>query len=549
MRIFFVMIFGLSACFAQSQTVDQGKKQLYYERLLSAKESFRQVISQYPQNGEAWFNLVKTYFLLDQEKQGCDTLLKAPAAVSQDPFFRIAEGLSFIHKNGKDEAIAYFNNIINENKKKNDNIIAAVAWVQINSPDGDANYAIDILNKAIKKSKHNPELYVLLGDAWRKLINGTEAFKAYQKAANEDKNYAAAFYKMGQIFLSQKNTGVYTEYFQKAVAADASYSPAWYRLYIYEFNRDPAKAMEYYTKYSQNADHTLQTDYDMADLLYLNKQYDQAIEKANALIASQQSNTQPRIYKLIAYSYAGKEDTAAALEAMTRYFANEQDSNIIAKDYEAMSTYYSSVSSQDSLAAVYLAKATTLEKDSAILFSDYKKLAEMAKERKDYGEQARWLEKYCEGNRNASNLDFFYWGIANYRIDNYKKADTVFGIYIEKYPDQSFGYYWQAKSKALQDTSMAIGLAIPAYEKLIDVLNKDTSDENYKKWIIEAYGYLAAYAVNTKKDYPQAISYFQKVLEIDPENTMAKQYIDMLDKRMKMSGDAQEGTANKTNSE
>jgi tetratricopeptide (TPR) repeat protein len=41
---------------------------------------------------------------------------------------------------------------------------------------------------------------------------------------------------------------------------------------------------------------------------------------------------------------------------------------------------------------------------------------------------------------------------------------------------------------------------------------------------------LAAYEVNTKKDFARAIDYFEKVLEMDPENESAKKYIGILEK-------------------
>jgi tetratricopeptide (TPR) repeat protein len=346
---------------------------------------------------------------------------------------------------------------------------------------------------------------------------------------------------MGQIFLSQKNTSVYPEYFQKAVAADTAYAPAWYKLYLFEFNRDPSKALTYYKKYSANADHSIQTEYDLADLLYLNKDYDQAIHKANNIIAMEAGSAKPRLYKLISYCYAGKKDTSQAISLMTKYFENEVDSNVIAKDYEAMSEFYTALPDNDSLTGVYLARAAAIESDSSVLFNYYKKLSDLAKAKKDYAAQEKWLGKYYSGNNKASNLDLFYWGIANYRIEDYQKADSIFGVYIEKYPDENFGYYWQAKSKALQDKDMISGLAIPSYQKLVDVLQKDTTDTNYKKWIVEAYGYLAAYEVNSKKDYAEAIDYFEKTLGIDPENETARKYIDMLEKRLKEPAETDKG--------
>jgi tetratricopeptide (TPR) repeat protein len=200
--------------------------------------------------------------------------------------------------------------------------------------------------------------------------------------------------------------------------------------------------MNYYKDYLAKSDPSIQNDYDMADLLYLNKQYDQAILKANKLLQSENDKIQPRIYKLISYSYAANKDTARAISYMEQYFAKEADSNFIMKDYEAMSNYYTSMPGQDSLAMVYLEKGIALEKDSATLYAYYKKLADIAQERKDYEKQAEWLGKYYKGNDKASNLDLFYWGIAHYRTENYAMADSIFGLYISKYPEQGFGYYW-----------------------------------------------------------------------------------------------------------
>jgi tetratricopeptide (TPR) repeat protein len=165
-----------------------------------------------------------------------------------------------------------------------------------------------------------------------------------------------------------------------------------------------------------------------------------------------------------------------------------------------------------------------------VLYNLYKKMATIANQKKDFSNEAHWLEKNYNGNPSVTNLDLFNWGLALYRAEDYTGADSVFGLYTVKYPEQSFGYYWQAKSKALQDKEMKQGLAVSAYEKLIDVLQKDTTDANYKKWMVEAYGYLAAYEVNTEMDYAQAVNYFEKVLQVDPDNESAKKYIAMLEK-------------------
>ena len=83
----------------------------------------------------------------------------------------------------------------------------------------------------------------------------------------------------------------------------------------------------------------------------------------------------------------------------------------------------------------------------------------------------------------------------------------------------------------MMDKEMEQGLAVPYYEKLTEVMQGDTASGSYKNCMAVAYGYMAAYNANTKKDYALAISYFQKVLEVDPENADAKKYIALLEQR------------------
>jgi tetratricopeptide (TPR) repeat protein len=524
-------MFALSA-----QSVDEGAQQMYYERYQSAENTFHNLLKQDPNNISAWYYLAKDYLLEDELKKAGDSLQLAPAGVKEDPWYKVAYGAILLQQNKSSDAANLFNDALKDTKEKDAGILAAVADAQIRAKAGYANNAVDLLNKAIKRDKKNAALYVLLGDAYMKLSNGSEAFKAYQQAIDVNDKYAAAYHKLGEIFVTQKNPASYVDYFQKAIAVDPNYAPSLYRLYVYQFNRDPAKAMEYYKQYLSRSDASIDNQYDLADLLYLNKQYDQAIQKANSIVKAEGDKVQPRLYKLISYSYTEQKDSAKAFDYMQNYFAKEADSNKVAKDYLLMGNLLTSVKHDDSTAFVYFNKAVDLEKDSTELVKYYKKFADIAANDKNYSEQAKWLGKYYKSSNKATNIDLFNWALAHYRADEFAAADSAFGIYVSKYPDQSFGYYWQAKARAMQDKDMSQGLAVPAYQKLIEVLDKIPTDANYKKWKVEALAYLAAYETNTKKDYAEAVDYFQKVLEVDPQNADAKKYIDVLEKNIDDKG-------------
>jgi tetratricopeptide (TPR) repeat protein len=535
-RITILFSFISSAVVLNAQSVEQGVQQMYYERYQSAENTFHQALQQDPNNASAWYYLTEDYLLENKLDKANDTIQLAPANAKDDAWYKVAYGSLLLQQGKKDEATNYFNDALKATKEKNADILSAVANAQIQSKGGDLNYAIDLLNKAIKRDKKNAALYVSLGDAYLKLSNGSEAFKAYQQATEVNAKYAEAYHKLGEIFVSQKNPEMYVSYFQKAIAADPNYGPSLYRLYVYEFNRDPAKAMEYYNNYLSKSDASIENEYDLADLFYINKQYDKAIQKADALVKAEGEKVQPRLYKLISYSYAEQKDSSKAFDYMQQYFTKEADSNKVAKDYLLMGNLFASVNGNDSLAFDYFDKAVALEKDSSEMVKYFKQFADLAAKDKNYSQQAKWLGKYYSAGGNTTNIDLFNWGLAHYRAEEFAAADSVFGIYISKYPEQSFGYYWQAKSKALADKDMAQGLAVPAYEKLIQVLQKNPNDANYKKWLVESYAYLAAYETNTQKDYAEAVDYFEKVLQVDPENTDAKKYIDVLQKNLNDKG-------------
>jgi tetratricopeptide (TPR) repeat protein len=181
-------------------------------------------------------------------------------------------------------------------------------------------------------------------------------------------------------------------------------------------------------------------------------------------------------------------------------------------------------------AVTYYVKAGNLEKDSVQHRAYSRKLADLYKKQKDYSNQALWLGKYYEGNSTATNLDLFNWGLAHYMAREYPTADSIFGLYETKYPDQDFGYYWRARSDVAIDTAMQMGMAIPHYEKLIAIAEKDTANKTNRKHLIEAYGYIAAYKANTEKNYAGAIDYFEKLLNLDPDNADARKYVAILKK-------------------
>jgi len=527
-KIFFIpVLFMVFSAFAQD--LNNAEDLLYYKKFESAEDLLNQILKNDPGNAEAWY-LLSEVKDSDSEIDLKNSFQNAPASVKDDPYFLIVTGKILLDESKKLEAEKYFEQALEKTKYKKSEILLAVAKAQIASGNGDANQAIDLLNRAIKKDKHNPQLYTELGKAYRKLNNGTEAFKAFRQAIEADKNFAEAYYLTGMIFRTQSNSDLYLEYFNKAIQADAKYAPAYYQLYYHYYFRNVNTAKEYLEKYIALSDYKIENDYDYTDILYLTKNYTQAIELAKKLIETDKEKTPARIYKLIAYSYHESDDHLNAFDYLHRYFGAAPDSILIAKDFILVADLYAEKNKIDS-AMFFYKVGTELETDGNSVVKYYKTLADLAKQQKDNAERAIWLGKYYMKNKKSTNVDLFNWGLAWFQAGNFEKSDSVFGMYVDKYPTQLFGYYWRARSNAAIDTTMEQGLAIPYYLKVVEIGELDTTGSS-KRQLIESYGYLAGYETNQNKNYGKAIEYFEKLLQLDPTNEQAKKYVQILKETM-----------------
>ena len=524
-KIFFIpLLLFFFSTFAQN--INSAEDLLYYNKFESAENVLNQVIKDDPQNAEAWYLLSVVQDNTDDQVEFKNVLQNAPSNIKDDPYYLVAAGKILLDESNVQEAEKYFYQALEKTKYKKPEILLAVAKAKIVSEKGDANQAIDLLNRAIKKDKHNAELYNELGKAYRKLNNGTEAYKAFMQAIEVDKNFAESYYQTGMIFRTQNNSDLYLEYFNKAIQADPKYAPAYYQLYFHHYFRNVNTARDYLEKYIALSDHKIENDYDYVDILYLTKDYAKAIDLAKKIIETDKDKTPARIYKLIAYSYQETNDHAKSFDYIHQYFDIAPDSIMIAKDFILLAELYVERQKPDSAMFFYEVGAQ-LERDTSSIIKYYKTLSDLAKQQKDYEHRATWLGKYYTLNKKSTNVDLFNWGLSWFQAGNYEEADSVFGMYSEKYPDQVFGYYWRGRSSAAIDSTMEKGLAIPYYSKVIEIGETDTTGKS-KTQLVEAYGYLAGYEANQHKDFAKAIEYFEKLLMLDPGNEQAKKNMQIL---------------------
>lgn len=519
--------------FANAQSLNDAKKAIYYERYQSAKNILQPLLT--GENGADAAYWLSIAFLKENKPDSAYNVLKnLPGNLLPQEDFKeyplpfIAWARILLDSNQVQQARAKMEAVLDATKYKNAEALLAAATANIESSNGDVNWAIELLNKALKRDKKNPDIFTALGDAYFKLTDGGAAVSNYQSALRLEPSFAEAPYKEGLIYKTQKNEDIYLEKFKNAYAIDSTYSPAIYELYNYYFFKDVAEADKYLNAYVRNSDPDPKHAYMLTDLQYVSKKYQEAINSSNNILAQQGDSVQPRLYKLMAYSYAALGDSATALTNINTYFTKQADTAVVPKDYSLKAQLLEKVDPNKAVAVDWYKKALNADTVKEQRLEYVVALADLEKQLGNREEEAYWRGRIYEEKQNPTNLDIYKWGMALYAADDYERADSVFAIYEHKYPDQIYGYLMRARANALLDSTMEKGLAVPHYEKLAEVAVKDSVKN--KDILLKAYQYLGAYEATVTKDYNTSLEYYDKVLSIDPQDAEAEKNAKILSK-------------------
>ena len=515
----FAALFSMNA---MAQTVQEGVGHWYAERYQSARSAFEKLTAANPNNLEAVYWLGQT--LISQgDVAGAKALYQRTLTANGNaPWILVGMGHINLIEGRAAEARQQFEAAITASKGKKGNdpaILTAVgrANVQPYSDDnkiGDLDYAIARLNEAAQLAPTNPDVFVTLGNAYRKKHNGGEAVQAYRKAGA----YAPALFRTASIYKTQRNWDAVVEYSNAAIAADPRYAPAYEELYNYNLNekRDFATAESFGKQYVANSDPSVENDYIIAQTYFVQNKFQEAIDIANKIVQQTNNNPNSRVFRLLGYSYLSLKDTAKACDFSNRFLAKATQDELLANDY----LLHASVCGVNNPAIVQadIAKALSLDTVLSRQVAMLNDLIKTARTNKQYNLEGQLMLTSHELRSPQSNpADLFYIGTRFYYGDNFTKADTVFSGFITAFPDSVDGYYWRALTRSQMDSGMRGGLAVPDFEKMISLA--ETSKERFKDQATQAAISLALYYNNVKKDRPAAQAIIVKGLEFDPANT------------------------------
>ncbi|SKA02048.1 hypothetical protein SAMN04488128_102328 [Chitinophaga eiseniae] len=540
-----------------AQSVQDGLKDLYYGKNLSAKQTFEKVIAAKPTEDKAYYYMGIAQLAMEDVAGATATFQKGLQAVPTSALLQAGMGRIDLIKGDAAAAKAKFEAATAATQGRDGDVARAIADANTEVKGGDRAYALTVMDKLLNNEGRRkremytatPADYIEQGDAYRYLggENGGKAIAAYEKALELDANSAEAVMKQGLVNYNARLKAEAVADWTKATNMDPNYAPAFNELFL--FYTTPKKdqlswekAAEYLEKYMAIADPADKTknEYLAASVAFFKKDYDGAIAKGQAAMAGANEIYKNKFSLLVGDAYLQKGDSLNAKKIMDDYAQSVGESKLDSSDYKLLSTIYLRLKSSDSAtqeqytdkALAYLEKfaSSTTVKDP----DTYIQIAEALKTARKYEQAGDWYDKANElrlaNKEQLGAIDYFNVGINYYyagvNVSPYdtaliNKSDIAFQKVIEEKPELGTGYYWRGRANFAKDPQAQSGIAKPFYDKYIEITEPLGTDKN-KSTLSFAYTYELLYYY-FKEDKANVQIWADKLSAIDPNNITVKQ--------------------------
>lgn len=455
----------------------------------------------------------------------------------------VKDAVNAIKTNKDKAAVAAIVKAVVKENKKDVKAIAAIgrAYLDIKDTANTRKYAemaCALTDKA--KSDKVGDGYVLMGDlAYFNDDPGTAAAK-YEAATYAEPNNIAAYVKYARV-MRGVSPDMAVQQLEKVRTIDANYPVDAEAAHIYyeaakKNGSYMQKVLDYYGKVTPSKLYAHEPSYltEYALAAFANQKNEKS--KELAVYGLTQNPRNAGYNRLALYnSYELKQYNEAA-KYVDALFNKSDSVELTSNDYKYAGLTYSALKDYDT-AISYYDKQLEACKDNAQKANVLKDLSDAYKAKGDFATSLAKYEEYLKLNPKVGIND--YNGLANiYRNQaanqtgaeqqaSVDKAVSIYNQMIEKYPSNAdFCNFMAARTLGITDPTQTKGAARPYYEKLAKLIEeKGVQNDQDKARVIEAYSYLGIYYYKIKNDAATAKPYFEKLIQIDPENTTAKQVL------------------------
>jgi len=555
--LFSVILFTISTFSGSAFSApSEGQGIAYYRAgfpLVAKPLLIAEIESNAASRGETCFNLGNIYFSENQTDSAAYYFNKGLAADATNSLNSI--GLTMLKiKSDPTTAETEFKNILKlKQNKKNLDIYLAIGNAYLFN--GSLDNAVAYQEKAKEIKTKDAEVYVLLGDIEFAKKNVGEACKNYEQAIYFNDKCKEAYIKYARAYRIV-NPNLAIEKLNTLKAIEPTFLLVDRELAdIYYATNDFKKAAELYDNYLQSGNSNVQDLTKYAFTLFLGGDFAKSLEVTNLGLVKAVRN--PVFNRLAMYNNVeltktftiqGNKDEAKkrnveALKAADLFFNHSDKPEFTFLDHR----YYGQAFRDEdsiSLAISEYDKALQLDSTKTDLWRD---ISDMYSKRRNYAKSIDAFAKYFSSLKDEtktydiySQYGKLYYGLgtadSTLTVAQKKsaliKADSLFDIVATKEPANYLGNFWRARTNSALDPETEQGLAKPYYEKTVEIVEAKKADVRYNSILVESYSYLAYYYL-VMKDNATSLTFWTKILTLDPTNVNAKKAIDGIAKSAK----------------
>ncbi len=419
-----------------------------------------------------------------------------------------------------------------ENKKNAENLVAfGRAFYEAKDTANAKVYA----NHALTASKNKcAPAFLLLGDIEALSDNGGGAAAQYEQAIYVDPKNPEAYYKYANVYRKISPSGAVAKLNElRAQRPDIAVDAIAGRIYYMSNEFD--KALAAYNK----ADMNQMEERDLSDFAmtaFFKQDYQKAFDVAKFGLSKKPRHA--AFNRLAFFNSTELKNYDDALMYADRLFNQSDSAKFSYYDY----TYYGNalIGAKQPQKAIEMYELALKQEDldnKAKRAGVVKQLSDAYLDMEDFPNAIKHYKDYLANmdkptaNDLAALASLHMQHGASLTGDNQKEAfrmaDEAYADLANKYENAvEYATFMRARVNGQMDPDQSKGLAKPYYEKLVELIGPKTDlDNTDKARLKESYHYLISYFFIQKNDKETAQQYAQKMLQVDPENEIAKQVL------------------------
>jgi tetratricopeptide (TPR) repeat protein len=522
LSLLMTLAFVAVATIISAQTLEEGITKIEKEDYAGARQIFEKLIAAKPEAAEPYYYMGESYYEEERYDLARQSYDKGLVMNKDAALCLIGQGKLALDAKKTDEAAKLFEKAGKWTRNKKANIFYEIAKAYTFSLNPNADLALETIDKAIVLNNKDARNYTLKGDASLVKKDAGGAVRSYEYAIEKSPKDPINYLRRAKVWRQAQEFAEAEKMLNTCLEIDPNYAPAMKDIIeVYNGKKAYDKITPMLARYTALVGDDIEARARYVRFLcFQAKNYPLAIEESKKVLAKDANRVD--MYRWQTWAYCENKQYQEALDASKQFVAKKGDRKMYAYDYEYAAKAAAELKDIDGAVANYKLIPTVDSTRNDV----YAVIGKMLYDNKKYADCVEAYKVKMEKTK-PDQLDYYYSGMSNMKMDKYAEADANFLKVTEINPKWITGYDYRAFCNEKIDKPIGdpacTGMAKPYYEKVAEMgVADEAKNASYLK---RAYYYLGSFAYYVKNDNATALPYFEKYAVLDPANTNVQQLL------------------------